>query len=234
MGGFQVQTGRAQNFIVLGNGVASNVPHVAAEIDDLLIRPGVALNKYVSLVSATQAFRRTTVAFDSDGFPWFDLHKARNIAGDFRGIVRSKKWATIVDVTTDTGKLLASAGVFASFLAQLGQFKSNIDRITSSSASPEDKGAQICTEVSSILFRTAASGALGGVHLFAIAIENAARLADNASGGRLNGLRRFGENVSKGDGLLETTFDKITDGHNMYTFIQAHVIIPPQYLKPFM
>jgi hypothetical protein len=76
--------------------------------------------------------------------------------------------------------------------------------------------------VSSVALRTAVSGVTGLIDVGTFAASGYLKIAD------LAGVRRakdWNKSINAANAWVNTTVDKVTDGNNIYLFINSHLVI---------
>ena len=171
------------------------------------------VNKLVKVISASEAFRK---------YSWLKSAPILNSVGDLRGMVISAQWRTVYQVSSKVGSALGDVTVIAGLAANLAQARSEIKGILNSKNPPEIKTAQLSAQVSAIIFRTLGGVVPAGFGILATSVQGYCRLAGLASGGRFNPQACI-SNLDAASLSVNTTFKSITDGNNIYSFINAKV-----------
>lgn len=195
----------------------SGKPHAVIDLVDRADRGG----NYVSsgsnalrAISASEAFRK---------YNWLSKLPVTNASGNFRGMVVSARWRTVYQVTSDVGDVLDKVTLFVGLATNIVQSAPQIEAIAGSNDSWEIKGAKISTQVSSIALRTVGGGIPFGVHLFALSLEGYCRIAGLITGPSWGAPNQALRKLQMVDGFVQTKFNAVTDGNNIYTFVNTHL-----------
>lgn len=188
--------------------------HTAFEIAESVSGKTESALKSVKAIAASEAFRR---------YNWLTKVPVRNAVGNLRGMVVSSRWAAAYHITEDVLKPIGDVALIASLAVNLSEASHEISRIVDSNSDWGTKSAQLSSQVSAVSLRT-----LGGVvpamtHLLALTLEGYCQI------GGLVGIPQVQQSVDKlkeYDTKISSTFQRITDGDNVYCFITNHIMVP--------
>ena len=186
--------------------------HTAVEIiDSAFEKTGQSL-KAAKAIAASEAFRK---------YNWLKNAPVHNVSGSFRGMVVSSRWSATYHFAEDVAGPVEKVAIFASLAANLAKSYHEVERILQSNSDWGTKSAQLSSQVSSISIRTLGGVIPGTAHLLAMSVEGYCQIAG------LMGVRQAGGYVDKlkaYDARLITTFDRYTDGDNIYVMMNSLVL----------
>jgi hypothetical protein len=169
--------------------------------------------KIAKAVSASEAFRK---------YDWLRNVPVRNASGDFRGMVVSKRWATIFNFAENALKPIEKIVLLATLAENIVKAHHEIDSILASKDDSNTKAARLSTQVSSIAIRTVGGIVPAGAHVLATSLSGYCQIAG------LTGLQeatRVDQKLRSLDAFITSFFDKVTDGENINIFINNHLVI---------
>jgi hypothetical protein len=197
-------------------------PHAVVEIlqttDKSLSTADSSLG-VLKAISASEAFLK---------YNWLMDAPVLNAAGDFRGMVVSADWRTVFQISSKAGEVVGNLAVVAALAVNIVEAKQQIESILNSNDSWDVKGAKLSTQVASISIRTVGGVAPAGVGILTSTLQGYCQLGGIASGGRFN-PQACVSNLAAANTYVNTTFNKITDGNNIYGFL--NVTITPHVSK---
>jgi len=170
-------------------------------------------NSAVRAISASEAFRQ---------YSWLKGAPVLNTAGDLRGMVLSARWNSAFQVTTKIGDVAGKIAVVASLAVNIVQSSKQIDDILHSNDSWDVKGAKLSSQVSSIAIRTVGGVVPAGVDVLTRSMTGYCQLAGLVTNGRFQSQTCV-TNLSSFDGRVQTTFNRVTDGNNIYNFLNVTI-----------
>ena len=170
-------------------------------------------NSMVRAISASEAFRQ---------YNWLSDAPILNSAGDLRGMVLSAQWRTAFQVTTKIGDVAGKIATIAALAANIVKASGAIDSILNSKDSWDVKGAKLSTQVSSVAIRTVTGVVPAGVDLLTKSLSGYCMLAGVVTNSRFQPQSCVAK-LSQADVYVQTTFDKVTDGNNIYMFLNVTI-----------
>jgi hypothetical protein len=187
--------------------------HAAVEIADRYAEKGEGSLKTVRAIAASEAFRR---------YDWIADAPVRNLSGNFRGIVISKRWATVFHFTENALKPVERIALVAALADNLFKARQQTAAILGSADSWDTKAARLSTQVSSVMLRTAGGVIPASADLLAMILGGYCQIAG------LVGVQRAVDLDQKLKTMavsFTSKFEKITDGDNIYLFINKYLVI---------
>jgi hypothetical protein len=169
-------------------------------------------NKVVRAISASEAFSK---------YNWLAQQPVLNSVGDLRGMVVSAQWRTAFNFASDTGDVLGRIALIAAFAGNIVKASKEIEAIVNSNASGSEKGARLSTQVSSVAIRTLGGAIPAGFEIVAFSLKGYCQLGGVVSGQRFD-PRGCVANLNKATNYVNTTFNSVTDGNNIYQFINIY------------
>ena len=190
-----------------------NHRHAAVEIaDQALDSTGGALKTF-RVIAGSEAFRK---------YDWIRNVRGLNSAGNFRGMVVSSRWGTAFHFAEESLKVVEKVAVFAALAANIYKARDEIHGILNSNADWATKSSQLSTQVSSVCLRTVFGVVPAGAHVIAKSIGGYLQLADLAG---LHQASRWNKALQSLDASGQATFDRVTDGNNIYLFVNKYLVI---------
>ena len=187
--------------------------HAAVEIADKVAGGADTTSGWAKAIAASEGYRK---------YSWLKNAPATNVAGNFRGMVINPKWAARFQWADAALKPVEHAAVLLTLAANIAKSSHEIAQILSSRDDWTVKGARLSTQVSSVAIRTVLSGATGFLDLSTFVASGYLQIAD------LAGVRRakdWNKSINAADAWVNTTVDRVTDGNNMYLFINSHMVM---------
>jgi hypothetical protein len=169
--------------------------------------------KVARAIAASEAFRK---------YDWVRNAPVRNLAGNFRGMVLSSRWAAAYHFAESGLEVVEKVAVVAAIAVNIANASEEIEGILRSKDSWDTKAARLSTQVSSISTRTLLGVIPAGTSMLAVSLGGYCQLADLAG---LHKAAQWNEKLKSMAATVTTTFDKVTDGNTMYTFINNHLVI---------
>jgi len=189
---------------------AEHAVHAFVEIvDGASVAADVGL-KVAKAVAAVEAVRK---------YNWIRRVPVLNSAGNLRGMVVDARWAAAFHFAEDCVDLAGKIGVLASLATSIAQASGEIEDILDSDDTYTHKGARLLDQVGSICIRTAGGGVLSGVDLTAQLAAVSLGLAGRAG---LHQAPQWGRRITSLDARLDTWFNTVTDGNNIYLVVQKY------------
>lgn len=191
-------------------------PHAVIEIVDTTDRVVGSLSSAAGIlkaISASEAFRK---------YNWIAGSPALNLSGDFRGMVISAKWRTVFNVSSKVGDVLGNLAVIAALAGNIVNARTEIEQILSSNASADIKAAKISDQVASVAIRTVAGVVPVGYEALSFSLQGYCQIGGLLSGGRFNAQACI-NNLKSSRAWINTTYQNVTDGNNIYNFINVHI-----------
>ena len=138
--------------------------------------------------SGTGLLRVISVGHAFREYDW--LYKpALNSAGNFRGMVISKNWRTVFQVTSDYKETLGNIALIAALAGNIVEARSQISTILSGKDSADIKAARMSSQISAIAIRTLTGVVPAGTHILATSLQGYCQMAGLAVGDRFSGPR---------------------------------------------
>jgi len=179
----------------------------------------------VKVISAAEAFR---------SYNWLAGTPVLNSVGTLTGRVVSARWNTVFQVSSKVGKYTSDAALIASLAVNIAQSSSRIDAIMNSNDSWDVKGAKLSTQVSSICIKTLTGVVPAGADLVTAVLTRSFQL----TGAIINdprGSQQVIGGVKKVDAVVNTVYNKVTDGDSIYSFLNVYIApVASVLLSPFL
>jgi len=170
--------------------------------------------KAVHAIAASEAFRK---------YDWIKDAPIRNTFGDFRGMVISKRWASIFHIIEKADHILKPIEkvlLVAGIADNIFKARQEIATILASQDSSDFKAARLSAQVSSVLLRTVASGVPASAELLATILGGYCQIAGLA--GSKEAIE-FAKKLQTMSVSVNTTFEKITDGDKIYLLVNGRI-----------
>ena len=171
-------------------------------------------NTVVKAISGSEAFRR---------YNWLLGKAAVNSAGDFRGMVISKNWNSVFQVTSKYADTIGNIAVLAGLAANIADSRERVHKILSSNDPGNLKAAQLSTLVSAVITRTLTGVVPAGTHILATSLEGYCMLGGLVTGGNFQAPQHCVDKLKSIDAYVTTEYDKVTDSGNVYYFISTKI-----------
>ncbi|HEV7676402.1 MAG TPA: hypothetical protein VGQ12_17860 [Candidatus Angelobacter sp.] len=187
--------------------------HAAVEIADKTADKAEGSLKTVKAISASEAFRR---------YDWIKNAPVRNTSNNLRGMVISKRWAAVFHFAEDALKPVEKIALFAALADNLFKARQQTAAILDSADSWDTKAARLSTQVSSVMLRTAGGAISATADLLATILGGYCQI------GELAGIQRatdLDERLKTMAATFNSRFEKITDGDNIYIYINKYLVI---------
>jgi len=168
----------------------------------------------VKAISAGRAFRE---------YNWLLGQPVLNASGNFRGMVVSKTWKSVFQVSSDYGDIIGNIAVVAGLAANIVESSDRVNKILASNDPGNLKAAQLSTLVSSVVVRTLTGVVPAGTHILATSLEGYCQLAGLVSGGNFRQPQQCVDKLKSLDAFVTTEYNRVTDSKNVYYFIQTKV-----------
>jgi hypothetical protein len=196
-----------------GNEVNHHSIHAAVEIGNNYAEKTERGFKIARAIAASEAFRK---------YNWIKNVPVRNLSGNLRGMVVSKRWATVFHFAEDVLKPVEKVALLAALAENTAKAHHQIDTILNSTDSWDSKAARLSTQVSSVMIRTVGGAIPAGAHFLATSLEGYCQIAGLAGSQRATNLD---QKLKSLDASFSSVFDKVTDGNNMNIFINKYLVI---------
>lgn len=187
--------------------------HAAVELGDKAADKAESSLHVAQAISASEAFRK---------YDWLKSAPVRNLSGNFRGMVVSRQWANVYEFTDKVLEPVEKVALLAGLADNLAKAHFQIDAILNSKSSWDVKASQLSTQVSSVAIRTVAGGIPATADLLAMSIGGYCQIAGLAG---WQGALKLNQRLKTLDSSFDTWFEKVTDGNNMYLFINSNLVI---------
>lgn len=194
----------------------SQVPHAIVEITekaDQAIASLSTLNDAVKAISASEAFRK---------YNWLKSIPVMNAAGDLRGMVVSSRWRTVFQVSGDVGGVLEKVAVVAGLAVNIVHSWNEIETIYNSQDPWDVKGAKLSSQVSSVAIRTVGGIIPAGFSLLALSMQGYCQAGGVVTGSRFQPQACIAK-LKAASSYVNTTFNNVTDGDNIYSFLNVTI-----------
>jgi hypothetical protein len=187
--------------------------HAIVEVGHKTVETVESGAKVARAISASEAFRK---------YDWLRNAPVRNSAGNFRGMVVNRKWATVFHFAEGALKPIEKIALLAALAENLAKAHHHIDVILKSKDGWDTKAARLSTEVSSIAIRTVGGIIPSGAHALAMSIGGYCQIAGLAGS---QGALKMDARLKSLDASITSSFNKVTDGENISIFINSHLVI---------
>lgn len=186
--------------------------HAVVEVSSKYLDKFEGSLKAARAISASEAFRK---------YNWIKNVPVRNVSGNLRGMVVSNRWASVFHFTEDVLKPVEKIAVIAALAENIAKSHHQVDTILKSSEPWDIKAARLSTQVSSVMIRTVAGVIPAGAHVLAMSLGGYCQIAELARSPRAANLD---QKLKSLDVSFSSWFDKVTDGNNIYIFINKHLV----------
>jgi hypothetical protein len=186
--------------------------YAIVEVLEKATEAGAGWLKAIKVIAGSEAYRK---------YNWLLNRPGRNVAGNFRGMVVSGRWAAVFHFSEDLLKPVERFAVLGALVANILQAGPHIHAILSSPEEWPAKGARLAAEVSSISSRTALGFVPASAHIIAWSLGGYLEGADLAG---LHDAQSWNHALHAVDTKVSATFETVTDGNNIY-FVVNHVAI---------
>jgi hypothetical protein len=185
----------------------------AVEIGSKYLEKAEGGLKVARAVAASEAFRR---------YNWIKNVPVRNISGNLRGMVVSKRWAVLFHFTEDVLKPVERVAIFAALAENVAKAHEEMRMIIHSTGSWDTKAARLSTQVSSVMIRTVAGVIPAGAHVLATSLGGYCQIAGLAGS---EGAVKLDQKLKLLDTSFTSKFEKVTDGENINIFINKYLVV---------
>ena len=167
-------------------------------------------------ISGLQGFR---------SYSWMTDVAATNVAGNFRGMVVSARWAAAYNVISPVAKVAGTLATLASLASNIMSMAPQFEKSYNSNSRPAVKAQQISLLTSIVAQKTLAGMITGGVHLIYLPLIYGCGAASKA-GGKLGAAANYCSNVvGTADALVQSSANYLTNPVNQQRVIQSLVTI---------
>jgi hypothetical protein len=187
--------------------------HAAVEIGNHYAEDTEKGFKFARAIAAAEAFRK---------YDWIKNAPIRNGSGNLRGMVVSKRWATVFHFAEDVLKPVENVALLAALAENIAKAHGQIDAVLSSTDSWDIKAARLSTQVDSVIIRTLGGAIPGGAHLLAMSLGGYCQIAGLAGS---QGATNLDQKLKSLDTSFSSMFENVTDGNNMNIFINKYLVI---------
>ena len=187
--------------------------HAVVEVSEKYSETAEAGLKAARAIAATEAFRK---------YDWLKNVPVRNVSGNFRGMVVNKKWAGVFHFAEDALKPVEKLALITGLAANILKASRETEAILKSNDTWDSKASRLSTQVTSLVTRTLAGAIPAGAHMLALSLSGYCQMASLAG---LHGAMNLDQKVKLADASLTSGFEKVTDGENMYVFINKHLVV---------
>ena len=191
--------------------------HIVHQTDTVAGNVSYAANGFRAL-TGLQAFR---------GYEWMTDVRAVNVAGNFRGMVVSSRWATAYQVISPAANVIGNVATVASIAANVVHMAPQFESVYRSNDSAEVKSLRYTSLAGTVAQKTLAGIITGGVHLIYLPlIVGCGAAAKAGNGGKITTAANVcSEVVKNADALVQTSANYLTDNANQQRWIQNVVSI---------
>ena len=159
-------------------------------------------------IAASEAFRNYGVLnFVHDTLP-------QNVAGNFRGIVRSARWNTYFHYVSEHGEWLTNIGTLASFAANLAELGSSFEKIHCSNMDRALAAGHYAALAGTAAERVLSGMVTGGVHLTYMSMRGYCMLLGLAGGRAQTAAHTCIATLNRADAYVKTAEYAITNTEN--------------------
>lgn len=187
--------------------------HAAIEITSKVSEKTESGLKVTRAIAASEAFRK---------YNWIKNVPVKNVAGDLRGMVVSKRWATVFHFAEDALKPVEKVALLAALAENMAKARQNTEAILQSNDSWDRKASRLSTQVSSVMLRTVGGAIPAGAHILAMSLSGYCQIAGLAGAPAATALD---QKLKSMDTTFSSDFEKVTDGDNMNIFINKYLVI---------
>lgn len=187
--------------------------HAVVDIGNRISEKVETVAKIAKAVSASEAFRK---------YDWLRNAPVRNASGNFRGMVVSKRWATVFNFAEDALQPIEKIALLAALAGNIVNAHHRIDSILASKDGWDTKAARLSTQVSSIAIRTVGGILPASAHVLTIALSGYCQIAGLAGSQQAAAMD---QKLKAFDAFVTSSFNQVTDGENISIFINNHLVI---------
>lgn len=137
-----------------------------------------------------------------------------NVAGNFRGMVRSARWNAYFHYVTEHEELLSNVGTFAAFAANLADLGNEIEKVHRSKADKVLSGAQYAALAGTAAERVLSGMVTGSVHLTYMSMRGYCMLLGLAGGRAQNIANGWIATLNRADTYVDIAEKAITNTGN--------------------
>ena len=187
--------------------------HAAVEVADHVAGGVTTAGGWAKAIAASEGYRK---------YSWIKNAPARNFAGNFRGMVVNPKWAARFQWADKALEPVENAALLLSLAVNISKSRHEVAQILASQDDWTIKGARLSTQVSSAAIRTVVGVGTGVLDLGTFVTSGYLQMAD------LAGLHRaadWNKSLKAANLRLNSFVDTVTDGNNIYLFINSHLVI---------
>lgn len=196
----------------------SKIPTVVVEIVtpfDKASGPAGFLAKSTQVVTLSNAFRK---------YSWLHLKPIMNASGNLRGIVVNARARSVYEFAVKGEKVAKSVGAFAAIVVSLASVYDESVAIMESKDDGLTKGAKMSSQVASAALRAITGMVIvPEVTMLSNSISWATRKVEPWFPEHRAGLQDISQFTGDYAKNVTTKFQSITDGNNIYNYIQTTV-----------
>jgi hypothetical protein len=174
-------------------------------------------NKAFQYWNGTRAFRR---------YSWIMNKPVRNAAGNFRGMVVSKKWRTAYDVTIENAEKLEKFGNYlflAGVAVDIAKKHEKIGHVLHSNMATSEKVQRLTAMGSMAIFNAVGAPIPGVTHLVAGKLAQACHLA--------GAPQSWSTNIQAVDIAVRTSYDTLMDSDNVVHYVNTHLVLNDRWIE---
>ena len=187
--------------------------HAVVEIADNAADGADHTISSIKAIAGPEAFRK---------YQWLANAPMKNVSGNFRGMVVSRRWATAFHFAEGADKYVGPVAAVAALADNIFKSSYEINWVLNSNADDATKAARISSQISSICLRTLGGAIPSTGHLLALSLEGYCQIAGLLG---VPKAQRAVDRLRSYDVRLSSTFDIVTDGDNIYTFVTNHLVL---------
>jgi hypothetical protein len=186
--------------------------HASVEIVDdagKKVEAADSVNKVAKGITAWQAFR---------DYDWLHDVPVKNVAGDLRGMVLNKEWRAAFQFTIKAGKVMD----FLSIAVGVAQSAGEIQDIVKSNDPMNLKAARLSTQVTAISMKYLTGIVTGPAHILLTSLPTQG-YCDVIDLSRRKALGTCQQTLSAVDASIQSAAQQISDGNNIYLFVNTTI-----------
>ena len=184
------------------------IVHPILDTTDKVFDGADKLRTAFKVVAASEAFRHYGVL---NILRW---KLPRNVAGNFRGMVRSARWNTYFHYVTEHGEWLSNVGTFASFAANLAELGNEFEKVHRSKADRVLAAGQYAALAGTAAERVLTGTVTGSVHLAYMSMRGYCMMLGLAGGRAQTAANACIATLNRADSYVTTAEHAITDTKN--------------------
>jgi hypothetical protein len=176
---------------------------------------------------AINGFRAITGLQSFRSYDWMTDTAATNVAGDFRGMVVSARWASAYNVISPVAEFVGNVATVASLAANIMDMAPQFEQVYRSKESGVAKAQRYSLLTSIVAQKTLAGMITGGVHLIYLPlIIGCGAIAKSGGNSEITSAANVcSQVVGNADALVQSSVKYLTDPANQQWVIQNLVTI---------